>query len=241
MQTQYSALGSWFEYLNDDCGYLQWSQYLINRLKSLNVGLKGVDIGCGNGYFTRALYKSGYDVCGVDISPSMLSVAKQKAVKEGANCEFLLGDITKLKLNGKVDFAVAVNDCLNYVCKDKLVAAFKHVYSLLNRGGAFIFDISSENKIRNILGNNMFGEDREDISYLWFNRQTDDGVEMELTFFVKDKDGRYTRYDERHVQFAHSENDIVAALQSVGFTNIVTEGHLGKDKSERINFIAQKV
>jgi ubiquinone/menaquinone biosynthesis C-methylase UbiE len=240
MRNQYSALGSWFEYLNDDCDYLKWSQYLIDTLKTNCEGRKGVDIGCGNGYFTRALYKAGYDVCGVDISPQMLSVAKTKAAEEGVRCEFLLGDITKLKLMGKVDFAVAVNDCLNYVPKNKLKNAFVKVYSALNRGGVFIFDISSEYKIRHILGENMFGEDREDISYLWFNKQTDDGVIMDLTFFVKGNDGKYERFDEQHIQYAHSEADIINALNEAGFASVETQGHLGGSKEQRINFIAKK-
>ena len=237
MKESYSALGGWFEYLNKDCGYEQWSQYLIARLKSLGAGLKGVDIGCGNGYFTRALYKSGYDVSGVDISPQMLSVAKQKAAKEGVRSEFLLGDITKLKLNGKVDFAVAVNDCINYVPPEKLKTAFAKVYSALNRGGVFLFDVSSEYKLRNIIGENVFCEDGEDI---WFNTQTEKGVIMELTFFIKGADGRYSREEERHEQFAHSEENIVSALEEAGFSNISSEGHLGGDKRERINFTAVK-
>ena len=44
----YSALGSAFEYFNDDCGYEQWSQYLIEKLRSLNAGSSGIYIGCGN-------------------------------------------------------------------------------------------------------------------------------------------------------------------------------------------------
>jgi hypothetical protein len=86
----------------------------------------------------------------------------------------------------------------------------------------------------------MFGEDREDISYLWFNKQTADGVIMDLTFFIKDKDGRYTRYDEQHIQYAHSEEEIIFALTQAGFENITSEGHLGNSKDERINFIAHK-
>lgn len=238
-QTQYSALGSWFEYLNEDCDYLKWSQYLINKLRSLGVGVKGVDIGCGNGYFTRALYKEGYDVCGVDISAEMLSVAKTKAAKDGVNCEFLLGDITKLKLNGKKDFALAVNDCLNYVPQNKIKTAFSKVYSALNKNGVFIFDISSEYKIRNILGNELFADDGEEISYMWFNTQTENGVIMDLTFFVKGTDGKFTRFDERHEQFAHKEEDVVSALKEVGF-EVEVEGHLGGDKKERINFICRK-
>ena len=237
----YSTLGNWFEYLNKDCDYASWSQYLIKRLAKFNVGLSGADIGCGNGYFTRALYKAGYDVRGIDISPQMLNVAKRRAAEEGVPCEFLLGDITKLKLTGKVHFAVAINDCLNYVPPSKLKSAFAKVYSCLNRGGLFHFDISSEYKIRHILADNMFGEDGDDISYMWFNTPEEDGVTMELTFFVRGSDGRYDRYEEIHRQYAHSEEAVISALKEVGFARVLAEGHLGSDdKSQRINFTALK-
>ena len=237
----YSTLGNWFEYLNKDCDYASWSQYLIKRLAKFNAGPSGADIGCGNGYFTRALYKAGYDVRGIDISPQMLNVAKRRAAEEGVPCEFLIGDITKLKLTGKVHFAVAVNDCLNYVPPSKLKSAFAKVYSCLNRGGLFHFDISSEYKIRHILADNMFGEDGDDISYMWFNTPEEDGVTMELTFFVRGSDGRYDRYEETHRQYAHSEEAVISALKEVGFARVFTEGHLGSDdKSQRINFTALK-
>lgn len=237
----YSTLGNWFEYLNKDCDYASWSQYLIKRLAKFNAGPSGADIGCGNGYFTRALYKAGYDVRGIDISPQMLNVAKRRAAEEGVPCEFLLGDITKLKLTGKVHFAVAINDCLNYVPPSKLKSAFAKVYSCLNRGGLFHFDISSEYKIRYILADNMFGEDGDDISYMWFNTPEEDGVTMELIFFVRGSDGRYDRYEEIHRQYAHSEEAVISALKEVGFTRVLTEGHLGSDdKSQRINFTALK-
>lgn len=240
MAGSYETLGGWFEYLNSDCDYATWSQYLLNKLKCASVGHTGIDIGCGNGYFTRALNKAGYSVSGIDISPTMLTVARQKAAKEGVRCEFLLGDITKLKVCGKVNFALAVNDCINYVPPSKLSAAFRRVYSSLTGDGVFFFDISSENKIRNIIADNLFGEDGEDISYLWFNTQTADGVKMELTFFVKRADGAYDRFEETHIQYAHSEDKIVSLLKEAGFARVETEGHLGGDKTERINFFAYK-
>ncbi|MDE7076271.1 MAG: class I SAM-dependent methyltransferase, partial [Clostridia bacterium] len=220
MKDSYTALGGWFEYLNADCDYLTWSQYLLNKINSAGTYSCGLDIGCGNGYFTRALNKAGYRVDGVDISESMLSVARQKAAKEGVRCEFLCGDITKLKVCRKVDFCTAVNDCINYVPKDKLKTAFARVYAATNSNGAFFFDISSPNKIRNIIGDNLFGEDGEDISYLWFNKQTEEGVQMELTFFIKQADGRYERREETHIQYAHSEEEIVSALREAGFARV---------------------
>ena len=240
MSNSYSALGRWFEYLNGDCGYEQWSQYLIERLKSLNAGANGVDIGCGNGYFTRALTRAGYSMLGVDVSVEMLNRAKELSLKEGIKSEFLLGDITKLKLNAKVDFAVAINDCLNYVKKEKLKSAFSHVHACLKKGGVFIFDISTPYKLKNILGNNLFAEDREDITYLWFNALGEDSVTMDLTLFERRDDGSYSRFDERHIQYIHEENEIISALKDCGF-EVTSEGHLNKDKRERINFICKRL
>ena len=31
-EAAYAGLADWFEYLNDDCGYENWSQYLIAKL-----------------------------------------------------------------------------------------------------------------------------------------------------------------------------------------------------------------
>lgn len=239
MANSYSALGRWFEYLNDDCGYEQWSQYLIDTLKKENAGLNGVDIGCGSGYFTRALIKAGYNVFGVDVSAEMLDAAGSLCLKEGVRAEFFIGDINKLKLNRKADFAVAINDCINYVEKDKLKNALSHVRSCLVKGGVFIFDISSESKLRSIVGNNTFAEDREDITYVWFNSQCGDAVTMDLTLFERQGD-LYRRFDERHVQYIYGEEEIVSALREVGFS-VRTEGHLGADKRDRINFICRKL
>ena len=240
MANSYSALGRWFEYLNDDCGYEQWSQYLINLLKKHGAGRCGVDIGCGNGYFTRALTRAGYSMLGIDVSPQMLDTAQSISMKEGVKTEFLLGDITKLKLNAKADFAVCINDCLNYVPQNKLKTAFSRVHACLKKGGAFIFDISTAYKLRKVVGNNLFAEDRDNLTYLWFNSLQDDSVTMELTFFERRADGTYQRSDERHVQYIHEEADVIAALKEAGF-EVRTEGHLGKNDKERINFICTRL
>ncbi|MDE6613014.1 MAG: class I SAM-dependent methyltransferase [Clostridia bacterium] len=240
MANSYSALGRWFEYLNDDCGYEKWSQYLINTLNKYGVNGKGVDIGCGNGYFTRALIKSGYPTLGIDISAEMLDTAQRLSLKEGVRAEFLLGDITKLKLNFKAAFAVAVNDCINYVPKEKLKTAFSHVHACLKKGAPFIFDISSAYKLKNTIGSNLFAEDRDELTYIWFNELTYDSVIMDITLFEKTESGTYNRRDERHVQYIHEESEIISALEEVGFS-VQSEGHLGGDKKERINFICTRL
>ncbi len=235
----YSALGGVFEYLNDDCGYEQWSQYLIKKLAAEGSFESGLDVGCGNGWFTRAFAKAGYRVTGMDISPQMLTKAVELTKKEGLDVRFFRGDIRRLKLDFKPGFITAVNDCINYLSGDELYGAFCSVYKNLIKGGIFIFDISSAYKLKNVLANNTFAEDRENAAYMWFNTLHSDCVEMDITLFLKQSDGKFIRLDERHTQYIHEKNFVVSELERAGFS-VRTEGHLGLDENQRINFICKK-
>ena len=238
----YAHLAAWFEYLNDDCGYEKWSQYFIEKLRAYPVRA-GLDIGCGGGWFTRAFQKSGYSMTGLDISPEMLDYAQAQAVKEGVKSEYIRGDIAKLKLPRRFDFATAINDCVNYIPKQKLAAAFKNVAGALKKNGVFLFDISSERKFREKVANTVSADDREDITYISFNREETDGVTMDVTLFVKRADGAFDRLDEIHRQYRYSEKEISLALEQSGFAVLSVEGHLGEDKtqSDRLCFTAQRV
>ena len=237
----YAHLAEWFEYLNDDCGYENWSQYFITKLKAYPIKT-GLDIGCGGGWFTRAFQRAGYQMTGLDVSAEMLDFAQQKALKEGVRSEYLLGDITKFKSPKKFHFATAINDCVNYIPKTKLGCAFKNVRSALTKGGIFLFDISSERKFKEKIANTVSVDDRDDVTYMSFNKEEVDGVTMEVTLFSRRKDGLYERLDEVHRQYRYAEEEIVSALQESGFTVLGIEGHLGEDKatSDRILFIAQR-
>ena len=111
-QSAYVNLAKWFEYLNDDCGYENWSQYLILKLKNYPLQ-SGLDVGCGGGWFTRAFTRAGYTVTGLDVSAEMLDCAQEKALQEGVRGEYVLGDITSVKLPKRFDFVTAINDCVN--------------------------------------------------------------------------------------------------------------------------------
>ena len=239
----YFALADWFEYLNADCDYEQWSQYLHNELRALGVQAgEGLDIGCGGGYFTRAFVKKGYSMTGIDVSERMLQKAQRRSLQEGVRAEYVLSDILKLKTPRRADFALCVNDCINYVPPEKLTTALKRVGAALKKGGAFLFDISTEYKLREIVGNNTFCEDREDVAYLWFNTLFDDRVEMDITVFAKREDGAFERGDERHVQSIHTATRVRAALAEAGFSVVRQTGAFGKDDDrERLNFVCVRI
>ena len=237
----YAHLADWFEYLNDDCGYENWSQYLIEKLEKFPVK-EGLDIGCGGGYFTRAFQKHGYLVAGLDNSPQMLDKAQRTGLQAGMRGEYLLGDIVKFRSPKKYDFATAINDCLNYIPKNKLASAIKSVHNALKKGGIFLFDVSSPRKFYEKIANTVSVDDREDITYLSFNTQETDGVRMDVSLFVKGADGKYERLEETHRQYIHTEEEIQNALIENGFEILEAEGCFKEDKqtSDRIVFLARK-
>ena len=198
----------------------------------------GLDIGCGSGCFSRAFARFGYSMTGYDVSERMLAKANSLSVSEGVRPRYILCDLLKLKTFEKADFALCVNDCLNYVPQSKLAAAFRRAAGALKKGGAYLFDISSEYKLREIVGNNTFCEDREEVAYLWFNRLKGDSVEMDFTIFAKREDGAFERGDERHVQYIHTEENVERCLREADFTLVKKTGAFGDDGDKmRVNFI----
>ena len=202
----------------------------------------GLDVGCGGGWFTRAFQRNGYEMTGMDVSAPMLDFAQNTALQLGIRSTYVLGDITAKKPQKKFDFVTAINDCINYIPKTKLERAFKNVASGLKKGGVFLFDISSKKKYKEKLSGTVSADDREDVTYLAFNRLDGDVVTIDVTLFVKQKDGSFIRLDETHMQYVYETEEIVSALQTCGFRVEETVGHLGEDinASDRICFLAIK-
>lgn len=242
MLPAYDSLAEWFEYLNDDCDYLKWSQYFIDGLARLGAGREGTEIGCGSGYFCRRLAGVGYKMSGVDLSAPMLVKAQTLAREEGLNIPFIQMDAVRLKTMGKQDFLLSPNDCYNYIPGEKLPEAFKRAAACLKKGGIFWFDLSSEKKLREKVADTVCADDRDEVTYLAFNHLFEDRVEMEVTLFVREKEGKYTRFDETHVQYIHREEEVVSRLKEAGFEVLAVEGHLGEEKenSDRLNYICRK-
>lgn len=240
MKQAYDALADWFEYLNDDCGYEEWSQYLISVLRENGAGKVGLDIGCGSGYFTRALQKNGFSMTGFDISMPMLEKAEILAKEQGMSVPFICQDVISLKTFARADFIISVNDCFNYVKKDSLLKAFKRINGSLKKGGLFFFDISSEKKLRSLPPVSI--DDREEVTYFSFNTIKEDSVSMDVSLFIKQGES-YTRSDETHTQFIYTKEEIELALKEAGFQIIFVKGHLNGDvkTADRLEFLARRM
>lgn len=246
---QYRDFAFIYDELMNDVDYDGWVKYIEDIIKDEKVTVKNIlELACGTGNLTIPLTKKNYDIAGIDISGEMLSVAQEKAEKEGVELVLLQQDIAELDFDVEnLDCVLCACDGFNYITyDDDLVNVFTKTHELLKDNGIFIFDISSFYKLSTILGNNMYGENRENIAYMWQNYfdEEENLVEMELAFFIKDEDGKFERFEEVHQQRAYTEEEIIELLQEAGFEDIKAYGDFTfeapKEDVQRVFFVCKK-
>jgi SAM-dependent methyltransferase len=105
-------------------------------------GVRSVlDLGCGTGNHALLLAARGYAVTGVDRSPTMLAIAREKADAAGADVCFIAGDVRYVDAQGPYDAALMMFAVLGYQhTNDDVRAAFSNTRRMLRPGGLFIFD-----------------------------------------------------------------------------------------------------
>ncbi len=231
-----------------DVDYNKWSDYLEDIFKKYNCKPSlMVDLGCGTGSVCINLAKRGYEMIGLDMSCEMLSCAAEKSKEKSLDILYLNQDITEFELYGTVDVALCLMDTVNYITdKKKLKTFLKLVANYLNPGGLFIFDINSEYKLENTLGNNVLYEVGKEITYIWANNYNKKNriCEFDLTFFVEDQ-GRYDRFDELHYERAYSIIELekmISDTKGLEILGIYDQFSFRKPKeeSERIFFVCRK-
>jgi SAM-dependent methyltransferase len=65
----------------------------LEALLRLEPPLRILDLPCGHGRHAIELARRGYDVTGIDLAPSMLEVARERALGAGVSVRFLEGDM----------------------------------------------------------------------------------------------------------------------------------------------------
>lgn len=83
--TSWNNVALWYDdLLESGEGTYQSDLILPNvvRLLNLKKGEKVLDLGCGQGFFSREFFKAGADVSGVDLSPRLVAFAKARSPRE---------------------------------------------------------------------------------------------------------------------------------------------------------------
>jgi SAM-dependent methyltransferase len=100
---------------------------------------KIIDLGCGAGNYAIYLASVGFDVTGIDISPSSIKNAKENAKKRGVKCNFLIADVLSDLDEVKETFDFAYDwALLHHIFPEKRKRHVKNVYRILNPRGKYL-------------------------------------------------------------------------------------------------------
>lgn len=245
----YDDFAGVYDTLMDDYDYDAWCAHYLQLMQlGGKTPARIAECACGTGSLSVRFAREGLNVTGVDLSNSMLRRAEEKARKWGVQAAFIRQDMKKLELTRRVDAVLATCDGVNYLTDEKDVKAFfASAYSALKPGGMLCFDCSSRHKLETVMGDAFFGEERDGIATLWQNRlnSVNHVLEMDITFFVREEDGRYRRFREQHHQRAHSSEEITQWLAETGFEVIAVLGDMRMDTPKeddmRIHYAARKL
>ena len=235
----YQAFAELYDELMNDVDYEGWADYYVRLLSIYGVrGGKICECACGTGSLTIPLFRRGFQMTGADISQEMLWQAAQKGRRQGIAIPFVRQDMRALNLHRPMDAVLSTCDGVNYLMTEEdLMSFFRAAHRSVRPGGALIFDVSTPHKLKNVLCSGLLGEDRENITYLWQNtwHEKRRAVELDLTFFVKDEDGRYRRIDERQRQRAWEARELKEALWHAGFRAVSLYGDFTLDAASEEN------
>ena len=144
------------------------------------------------------LSRKGCDVIGVDLSEGMLSVARERFIREKREALFIRQDISRLDLFGTVDVFVSLTDTVNHLTD---IRAFRRLFSsmrnFLNPGGLLIFDLLTFHFLSEVRGNQQYRDISEDHALFWENRfdKRTAVSRSDMTLFSMNENGTYDRRD----------------------------------------------
>ena len=244
----YTGFASVYDLFMDNIPYKDWCAYVTGLLKEHGIsdGLL-LDLGCGTGKLTRLLAAEGYDMIGVDLSEEMLEIALEHEMEDPKQILYLQQDMREFELYGTVRAIVSICDSMNYLEDyEDLVQVLRLANNYLDPGGIFVFDLNTPYKYREILGDSVIAENRDECSFIWENTfYEEDGVnEYDLTIFCREEGRLYRKYEETHFQKAFDPEDVKkrileAGMEFVAVYDAFTREAPKKD-SERLYFIARE-
>ncbi len=107
---------------------------IAGRLLALD-GATAVDIGCGEGRFTRFLAKAGASVTGIDINQTALDTAEARAREEGLAIAWKKASAVSLPFESASLDIVVFSNSLHHVAPENMAQALEDAARVLKPGG----------------------------------------------------------------------------------------------------------
>lgn len=197
---------------------LQSASGILDALAQHNIreGLI-VDLGCGSGLSALEFAKAGYRVLGVDISESLIAIAKTRV----PDAEFRVESLFQTDIP-PCQAVTSIGECLNYLFdtdndRPMLVQLFHRIYNALTPGGIFIFDIAEPGQVMPAGTTKGFTEGKDWIVLVEKVEDREQAILSRRIITFRRVGECYRRDDEVHHLRLYEATDIEPELRQVGF------------------------
>ncbi len=179
------------------------------------------DLACGAGHTALELARSGIKVYGVDLSPGMCRVAREKAAVARLPIRILRGDIRTFCLPEQVDLITCEYDAVNHVPqKQDLAGVAAAVWAALKPGGHFYFDVNNRSGFKSYWCTTLWIEKSGVVLVMKNgNDHLRDRAWCDVEWFIREG-ALWRRHRERVEEVCWSGKEIRSALREAGFDRI---------------------
>ena len=235
---QYNTLAKFYDDVIGLNGVAE--NFIVKCINKYNKSASSLlDLGCGTG--TNLVYlEKHYDVEGIDLSVEMIRIAKKKL----PGVKFIKDDITRFDTKKTYDCIICLYDTINHVLSFAgWKSLFKKVNAHLNRGGLFIFDINTLEKMNYMAEYGSFVH-RFDKNYLVMDviKKSPSKFDWDAKIFEHVKGDNYKLYRELIPEVTFETEKIVVEVEK-HFELLKQVNDMGFDSGDfpqRIYFICRK-
>lgn len=198
--------------------YAQVAALLAARLGEAVPSPRAVlDVACGTGGLTLALARLGYRVTGLDLSPEMLALAREKAAAQGLDIPFVCQDMRDVRTE-LFDAVTCFYGGLNFLDSPQaLRESLTSIYQALKPGGRFLFEQFDPDYLRLLFTGTQAADFGDFYTITQSECDAAGMVRHHVTFFLREPDGRYRREEELHTIRLHPRAEVEQSLADVGF------------------------
>ncbi len=110
------------------------------ELACLEGGERILDVGCGTGSLDLMAVEilDGGSICGVDISPRMMKVSKEKAEKSGYEIDYRVGSSTKLPYSDNEFDVIFTSLMYHHLDYEEKLKTLREIHRVLKKNGRYI-------------------------------------------------------------------------------------------------------
>ncbi|MDD4961506.1 MAG: class I SAM-dependent methyltransferase [Candidatus Marinimicrobia bacterium] len=198
----YSRSSRIYDTLMVDVDYAGLCNYLLDLSESFGFPARSVfDLSCGTAKFLY-LFPAGVKY-GMDLSPSMIRVAKQQYPELSLS----VGNMLRPPVRD-VDIYINIHDALNYIRPfEAIVRHLRYMDSILQPGQRYLFDFAMPGVIREYFDDTAYEDTSpEGISFRRQNRYDPQRKRAITDLYISHPQGQ--AYHERHIQYIYEFSEI---------------------------------